>query len=62
MIGGYKPALTQIFLALTACSKFNRKANTVARPQAVLPIISVWLSLNSKCSLQACCRGLKAVF
>lgn len=33
--------------------------NTVARPQAVFPKISVWSWLNSKCSLHACFRGLK---
>lgn len=57
--GGCQPAITQRRRALTRCSLLSWRATTVARPQAVCPVIRVPSSLQRKCSRQVWRRGLK---
>ena len=56
--GGCNPALTQCWRAVTTVALFIRNASTVARPQAVLPIIRVPSSLHAKCCDHFWRRGL----
>jgi hypothetical protein len=57
-MGGCQPAFTQFLRTITAKLLFNRNASIVARPQAVIPIISVPFELQLKCSFHCCLRGL----
>ena len=57
-LGGHQPTLTQERRATTIATLFILSAVTVARPQAVLPTISVPSSLHEKWSIHTCWRGL----
>lgn len=50
--------LTHTLRVATTSGRLNLSATTVARPQAVKPAISVPSSLQTKCSVHRCWRGL----